>query len=252
MCFTYQDPWALGHRCVAGKAHFIEVFSESSGEEDDEEDVEAGDSRAIQGPLPPPPPAVGGASFAPIGGALAALRGVPKYLTLRVRGTVHGQRVSVLVDSGATHNFIDAQMVERRGLSVTKGTYTLTDHFFVVDIPDTNMILGVQWLITLGKVTMDWKTLEMEWDDEKTGRHEKIGGHHTYPPQTVSVHQMEAVFRKGDIEWVVELRALEAGTTGQTVHPKIQSILDRYAIVFGEIPLGQPPDRGFEHTIELE
>ena len=60
-------------------------------------------------------------------------------------------------------------------LSVTMGTYTLTDHFFVVDIPDTNMILGVQWLITLGKATTDWKTLEMEWDDEKTGRHEKIG-----------------------------------------------------------------------------
>jgi len=54
------------------------------------------------------------------------------------------------------------------------GTYTLNDHFFVVDIPDTNMILGVQWLITLGKVKPDWKTLEMEWDDEKIERHEKI------------------------------------------------------------------------------
>ena len=84
LCFTCQEPWAPGHRCAAGKAHFIEVFSESSGEEDDEEDVEAGDSHAIQGPLPPPPPAAGGASFAPTGGALAALRGVPKYLTLRV------------------------------------------------------------------------------------------------------------------------------------------------------------------------
>jgi len=38
------------------------------------------------------------------------------------------------------------------------------------------MILGFQWLITLGKVTTDWKALEMEWDDEKTGRHEKIRG----------------------------------------------------------------------------
>ena len=136
-------------------------------------------------------------------------------MTLRVRGTVHGQQVSVLVDSGATHNFIDAQMVERRGIQtksfngfsvlvpgdqtmmcacyvlellVTMGTYALTDHFFVVDIPDTNWILGVQWLIILGKVTTYWKTLEMEWDDEKTGRHEKIQGQHTYPPQTVSAH----------------------------------------------------------------
>ena len=123
-------------------------------------------------------------------------------------------------------------------LSVMMGTYTLTDHFFVVDIPDTNMVLGVQWLITLGKVTTDWKALEMEWDDEKTRRHEKIRGQHTYLPQTVSAHQMEAVFRKGYIEWAVELRASEVGTTGQMVDLEIQSILDRYAIVFGEIPPG--------------
>ena len=111
---------------------------------------------------------------------------------------------------------------------------------------------GVQWLITLGKVTTDWETLEMEWTDKKTGRHEKIRGMHTYPPQTVSAHRMEADFRKGDIQWAVELRVSKAGSTGQVVHPDVQSILDKYATVFGEIPPGQPLDRGFEHTIELE
>ena len=91
-------------------------------------------------------------------------------MTLRVQGSILNQRVSILVDSGATHNFIDAQLVQRReiptdsfegffvlvpgdrnmqcmnyvpSLSVTMGTYTLTDHFFVVDIPDTNVILGL-------------------------------------------------------------------------------------------------------------
>eukprot|EP00253_Pinus_taeda_P011506 PITA_11506 len=255
LCFTCQESWAPRHRCVAGKAHFIEVFSESSGEEDEKDDVEAGDSHAAQDPLPPPPPTAGGAAFAPTGGALATLRGVPTYLTLRVQGIVRGQQVSVLVDSGATHNFIDAQMVERRGiqtesfdgfsvfvpgdqtmvcaryvpkLSMTMGTYTLTNHFFVVNILDTKIVLGVEWLITLGKVTTDWKALEMDWDDEKTGRHEKIWGQQTYPPQTISAHRMEAVFQKGDVEWAVELRALEAETTRQTVHPEIQSILDRH------------------------
>ena len=87
-----------------------------------------------------------------------------------------------MIGSGETHNFIDAHLVQRRAipiddfhglslfiqgdrtmqcmhyvpsLSVTMGTYTLVDHFFVVDIPGTNVILGVQWLITLGKVTFD-------------------------------------------------------------------------------------------------
>ena len=103
-------------------------------------------------------------------------------MNLRVQGSILNQRVFVLIDNGATHNFIDAQLVQRRAipidafegfsvlvlgdrkmqcmhyvpsLSVTTGTYTLIDHFFVVDIQDTNVILGVQWLITLGKVTID-------------------------------------------------------------------------------------------------
>lgn len=59
-------------------------------------------------------------------------------------------------------------------LSVTMGTYALTNHFSVVNILNTNMILGVHWLITLGNATIDWKTPEMEWDDESIGTHEKI------------------------------------------------------------------------------
>ena len=57
---------------------------------------------------------MGNGEFSPIGGALASLRGVPKYLNLRVQGFILNQRVSMLIDSGATHNFIDAQLVQRR------------------------------------------------------------------------------------------------------------------------------------------
>ena len=44
LCFTCQEPWAPGHRCAASKAHFIEVFSNDSGEEDEGDDEEARDS----------------------------------------------------------------------------------------------------------------------------------------------------------------------------------------------------------------
>lgn len=79
---------------------------------------------------------------------------------MRIRGTVQGQHVSALVDSGTSHNLIDAQMVQRRGittkefeefsvpvskdmtmqcnryvptLTVTMGNYSVTEHFFFVD-----------------------------------------------------------------------------------------------------------------------
>lgn len=35
-------------------------------------------------------------------------------------------------------------------------------------------------------------------------------------------------------------------------HPQIQAILDRHNVVFGDLPKGLPPNRGFEHIIELE
>ena len=57
------------------------------------------------------------------------MRGIPKYLTLRVRGSILDHRVSVLIDSGATHNVIDAKLVQRREIP--------TDYFegFFVLVP---------------------------------------------------------------------------------------------------------------------
>ena len=73
-------------------------------------DEEKDTSAVASGEVAPPVGGVEG-EFSPTGGTLATLRGVPKYLKLRVRGTIQGLRVSVLVDSGATHKFIDTQLV---------------------------------------------------------------------------------------------------------------------------------------------
>lgn len=43
LCFTWQKPWALEHRCTKGKDHYIEVLSNSETEEEDANlEVEAG------------------------------------------------------------------------------------------------------------------------------------------------------------------------------------------------------------------
>ena len=87
LCFTCQEPWAPGNRCAAGKAHYIEVFSDSEEEEEEERE---GDNNVVAPGEDPPPPRGGNGAFSPIGGALASLRGVPKYLNLRVQGTTQG------------------------------------------------------------------------------------------------------------------------------------------------------------------
>jgi hypothetical protein len=45
---------------------------------------------------------------------LASISGVPKFNTFRMRGVLQGQKVSVLIDGGASHNFIDATLLKRR------------------------------------------------------------------------------------------------------------------------------------------
>jgi hypothetical protein len=112
---------------------------------------------------------------------------VPEYDTLRIRGTIQGQRAIALIDGGATHNFMDASLVSRWALQreefdgfdivvvdvhtmeclnrvpdleIKLGNYTVRDTFYVLDLSDTNVVLGFQWMITLGKsppITKPWR-----------------------------------------------------------------------------------------------
>jgi hypothetical protein len=46
------------------------------------------------------------------------------------------------------------------------GNYTVQDTFYVVDLSDTDVVLGVQWMITLRKITTNYQTLEMGFRDQ--------------------------------------------------------------------------------------
>jgi hypothetical protein len=47
---------------------------------------------------------------------IASISGVPKFSTFRMRGVLQGQRVTILIDGGASHNFIDVALVNMRHL----------------------------------------------------------------------------------------------------------------------------------------
>lgn len=76
----------------------------------------------------------------------------------------------------------------------------------------------------------------------------------TYPPKVVSSERMEAVLRHQDIEWVTECFITSQDQTDlrQQFSTDIQALLNKHDRVFENIPPGRPPDRGFEHIIELE
>jgi hypothetical protein len=96
----------------------------------------------------------------------------------------------LLLDGGATHNFIDVALVTRRnipvedfegfnvvvadgynmmctqrikGFEVTLENYTLTNEFDIVDLADTHTVIEVHWLYSLGDIHMNYKDMRMEF-----------------------------------------------------------------------------------------
>ena len=45
---------------------------------------------------------------------ISSMSGVPKFNTFQMKGVFQGKRETMLIDGGASHNFIDMAMVERR------------------------------------------------------------------------------------------------------------------------------------------
>ena len=66
---------------------------------------------------------------------------------------------------------------------------------------------------------------------------------------------MEAILRHDDIVWAAQYlisTKLMKGQQADYQNDELHTVFDKHSTVFISIPLGIPPHRGFEHTIELE
>jgi hypothetical protein len=63
-----------------------------------------------------------------------------------------------------------------------------------MDLPDTNIILGVQWLSTLGPITTNYKSMEMSFNSGE-GKRVTLKGMTKNAPRVVSTKSMEEIFR---------------------------------------------------------
>ena len=96
----------------------------------------------------------------------------------------------VLIDGGATHNFIPTELVrhlallreETTGYGVVMGTgmamqgvgickgvklnlqnLQIIEDFLPLDLGSSDVILGMKWLAAIGKMNVDWKALTMKF-----------------------------------------------------------------------------------------
>jgi hypothetical protein len=73
-------------------------------------------------------------------------------------------------------------------------------------------------------------------------------------PKIVSNQRMEALFKHKDMACAAECLITMENPSQECQHypVDIQALLGKHERVFEPFPVGRPPDRGFEHVIDLE
>jgi hypothetical protein len=120
--------------------------------------------------------------------SLNAITGTPSPKTMRIFGFLRLHQVIVLIDSGSTHNFVDAKLAATLGIQpqphegirvqVANGQEIVSpgrsreveikmqgsvfrSRLFILPLAGCDVVLGIQWLRTLGPIMWDFSKLQM-------------------------------------------------------------------------------------------
>jgi len=109
LCYNCDEPYVRGHQCQ--RLFYLEVADYTS---DGEDDAAAGGAGAQ--PTEEPDPVV----------SLHAIAGIRTEDTMMVPVYIGGHRLTALLDSGSTHNFIHKDLMSRLGLATSSARLRVT------------------------------------------------------------------------------------------------------------------------------
>lgn len=199
---------------------------------------------------------------------------------VRLDGKLAGRKVRILLDSGATGNFMSSAMADRYhfpkqpelpnmgvilangekqavrlqpALKVSIGTYRDTMDFLVTDLLDgVDIILGKTWLDRLNP-NVDWPSNTLSFThDEKvhTLSSPPISSATAENFAVISAIRLARLMEGGAEVFVAHLRLVaDDAVTEQT--PEMIALLEEFKDIFQDLPAGTPPARAVDHTIEL-
>ncbi|KAK9684868.1 hypothetical protein RND81_10G238500 [Saponaria officinalis] len=277
-CYFCNEPFTRNHQCkLKGTQMFaIEVIGDEEEEQRDcgEREEEAMLDEGFE--MVETVPCI----------SMNALSGSSGFQTMRVTRYVGKKAVHILIDSGSTHNFLAHDMamklgckldcIEPQSVTVADGSqfpcqlmckqfaWVLQNTQFEADVliiplGGCDMVLGVQWLSTLGTINWNFKNLKMEFR-YKDRKHVLRG---LAPQKVKTAHPTSKILANVAHLSIIQLVPEEAGGHSQMlccsnqVQPKadqpveLLQLLQQYADVFDE-PTCLPPSRGvFDHRIPL-
>ncbi|XP_042032226.1 uncharacterized protein LOC121778901 [Salvia splendens] len=263
LCYYCPEKWIVGHVCKQRLLCYAE--------EDDENDGVAED-QAVDESVPTDI------------SHIHAMDGGRRSRPMKVVGCIQDHEVCVLIDTGSDRDFLHPKIAESLHLPLSpirpfkvvvgnggallcthvskqtklevQGSVFLVDlHILPIHGPD--VILGMDWLESLGKVTADFagKTLEFTHKERPITLKGVVP-----PPRKIDRTSLAALMSPSIGLEVFEIMLLEPETTITTqdvredfpadLTPPITTVLETFRPVFN-MPSGMPPSRPYDHRVHL-
>ncbi|XP_024024277.1 uncharacterized protein LOC112092413 [Morus notabilis] len=271
ICFSCDEKYHMNHKC---KNRVLLMIGEEEDDGHADEDRQSPDSATEE---------------VDIEVSLNTLSNSVNPRIFRISAKQGTETLEVLVDTGSNNNFIQEALVEKLGLScegskkfkvyMGNGQYLVCDRLckgvaldlqgnsFVVDlyvlpIWGLDVVLGMQWLRTLGPCIHDHDKLTMEF--QWKGKTVRLAGSSDLPTRQLTFTQFSALIHGGAVSSVyrVETVTEREGSNGEPKEDELvrldeslpslgRGLLKRFQAVFEE-PKQLPPIRNVDHRIHLQ
>lgn len=218
LCYRCDEKWRVGHTC---KRKELSVLIVAEDEEEEGDFVEASNEPVEDEPIT-------------AGISLSSVVGIDNPRTMKLQGRIGGNKVIVMIDPGATHNFISPEIIAKfkipvdpteefgvtlgtgetrvgtgrcKNVEVDLGAMQICENFLPLELGHSDIILGVEWLAKLGTVSTNWKTplMQFNWHGSKV----ILRGDPSLERSLVTLKSMMKVIRKSKGGILVELRSVQ-------------------------------------------
>ena len=229
LCFCCNEKYSHDHKCKTKEQRelcMLVVMAENEEyeiiEEDDTEQKELNVVEVVQ------------EEQTVVVLSINSVVGLSNPVTMKVKGKLQGKEIIILIDCGATHNFISESLLEElkintksitnygvilgsgtaikgkgvcEAIEMVLGKWRVVDDFLPLELGGVDAILGMQWLYSLGITEVDWKNLILTFTHHK----EKvvIRGDPSLTKARVSLKTLMKSWGEDDQGFLVECRALE-------------------------------------------
>ncbi|XP_058757747.1 uncharacterized protein LOC131631003 [Vicia villosa] len=274
LCFNCDEKFIPGHKCAAGK--FLLLL-------DDDDDSFIQDTHDQQGTTVS---TESNETYFQLSPQAAIGQFFPK--TLKFNGFINGLTVTVLIDTGSTHNILQPRIAQHLKLSTTpipnfsvmvgngsklhcsglcpQVPITLQNNLFTIPfhllpIEGADVVLGMEWLRTLGPLVADFSIPKISFSHNNnditiTGDPKSLPTHSSYNQlchllDTDSVASIHLLLYQPTPAHETNLNCptfQTMDTLPTTIPQTISKLIKSFASIFQK-PQGLPPPRQHDHHI---